>query len=46
MHFCDSGSAISTFAYDGDNLKRVEIAKNGAKTTLVWDGTDYLEERT
>ena len=32
----------STYQYSGDGLKRVEIV-SGAVTTLVWDGTDYLQ---
>lgn len=38
----DSGATVATYAYDGDNLKRKEIAMNGAVTTLIWDDTDYL----
>jgi len=33
----------NTFTYDGDGLKRCEIL-GSSRTTLVWDGTDYLGE--
>lgn len=49
----DSGAQVSTYAYDGDNLKRLEIATDISQdpptlavTTLLWDGTDYLGEIT
>lgn len=38
-----SGNLV-TYTYDGDGLKRSEISSTG-RTTLVWDGTDYLQER-
>ena len=41
-----SGATIATYSYDGDNLKRTEMALNGAITTLVWDGDEYLQERS
>jgi hypothetical protein len=36
---------LSTYAYDGDGLKRVEIV-DGSATTLVWYGEDYRQGRT
>ena len=34
-----------TYTYDGDGLRRTK--KLGlATTTFVWDGSDYLQERT
>lgn len=49
----DSGAQVSTYAYDGDNLKRLEIATDISQdpptlavTTIIWDGTDYLGEIT
>ena len=36
-------AAIDTYLYDGDGLKRVEI-EGASRTTLVWDGSDYLGE--
>ncbi len=39
-----STGAPTTYAYSGDGLKRLEIA-GSAITTLVWDGTDYLQAR-
>lgn len=38
------GSVVATFLYDGDGLKRVEWV-GSSRTTLVWDGTDYLQGR-
>ncbi len=53
MTLLDSGAQVSTYAYDGDNLKRLEIATDInqdpptlAVTTILWDGTDYLGEVT
>ena len=49
----DSVAQVSTYAYDGDNLKRLEIATDISQdpptlavTTIIWDGTDYLGEIT
>lgn len=36
-------AVLNTFLYDGDGLKRTEVLGT-ARTTLVWDGTDYLGE--
>lgn len=36
----------STYTFDNDNLKRLDIPLNGAKTTILWDGTDYLGDVT
>ena len=40
----EQGASIVAYLYDGDGLKRVELV-HGNRTTLVWDGTDYLQER-
>jgi YD repeat-containing protein len=32
-----------TYGYDSDGQKRTE--NSGALTTIVWDGTDYLQTR-
>jgi hypothetical protein len=37
------GSSIATYTYAGDGLKRTELV-DGAATTLIWDGGDYLGE--
>ncbi len=37
------GAVVNAFLYDGDGLKRVEIG-GSARTTLIWDGSDYLGE--
>lgn len=39
------GLARTTFAYDGDGLKRSETTGSG-RTTLIWDGGDYLQGRS
>ena len=36
---------VNTFLYDGDGLKRVE-ASGATRNTLVWDGSNYLQERS
>ena len=41
----EDGEKIATYLYDGDGLKRVELV-NGVRTTIVWDGTDYLQIRS
>ena len=41
----ENGGTVSTYSYDGDGLKRAEIVA-GAVTTLVWDGSDYLQGRS
>jgi len=33
---------LTSFAYDGDGLKRT----GAATTTLIWDGADYLQGRS
>ena len=38
-------AVINTFLYDGDGLKRVE-ALGATRTTIVWDGSDYLQDRS
>jgi len=35
---------MTTYLYDGDGMKKVEIS-GGTRTTLVWDGSDYLQGR-
>ena len=35
---------VNTFLYDGHGLKRVEVGVT--RVTLVWDGSDYLQERS
>ena len=37
------GAARTTYAYDGDGLRR-RMVTSGGTTTFVWDGTDYLGE--
>ena len=40
-----SGASVATYTYAGDGLKRLELV-DGAATTLVWDGSDYLQGRS
>lgn len=37
---------ISTYSYSADGLRRTSKNSGGVVTTFVWDGTDYLQERT
>ena len=37
------GTVRTTYAYDGDGLRRRMVTPGGT-TTYVWDGTDYLGE--
>ena len=39
------GSSFTTYTYDGNSLKRSEHTSPAGKTTLVWDGMTYLQER-
>jgi YD repeat-containing protein len=39
------GATVVTYTYAADGLKRSEVAAGGT-TTLVWDGTDYLQGRS
>jgi len=39
----------TTMVYDGDSLRRVKLSVDRGtttRTTYVWDGSDYLQERT
>jgi len=36
---------VTTYAYAGDGMKRSEQAA-GTLSTLVWDGSDYLQARS
>ena len=40
-----AGANVNTMTYDGDGLKRAEIAST-SRTTLVWDGADTLQARS
>ena len=37
--------SVASYTYDGDGLKRRELV-DGAATTLIWDGSDYLGEKS
>jgi YD repeat-containing protein len=42
-----SSGAPSTYTYQGyDGLRRSAIEPGGSLTTMVWDGSDYLQTRT
>jgi YD repeat-containing protein len=41
-----SNGTLSTYTYQGDGLRRSAIEPGGSLTTTVWDGTDYLQERS
>lgn len=42
---CGFVKSIACYAYSGDGLKRREFSQTGVVTTLVWDGSEYLQER-
>ncbi|ARU41294.1 hypothetical protein CCB80_09165 [Armatimonadetes bacterium Uphvl-Ar1] len=35
-----------TYTYSGDGLKRREVSQTGVVTTFVWDGSEYLQDRS
>ena len=42
----EASGTISTYTYQGsDGLKRSELV-SGARTTIVWDGDEYLQGRS
>lgn len=45
LQVLDHNGAKTTYTYDGNGQKRSENV-SGTLTTIVWDGTDYLQERT
>ena len=40
-----SPDGSTSYTYAGDGLKRSELV-SGILTTIVWDGTSYLQERS
>ena len=42
----DASGAVSTYTYDGDGLRRSLQESGGSLTTMIWDGADYLMEKT
>ncbi len=44
LNFQIAGSVRFTYTYDASGLKRYEDAPSG-RTTIIWDGTDYLQGR-
>ncbi|MEI7575551.1 MAG: hypothetical protein WCK51_01565 [Armatimonadota bacterium] len=38
------GAALNTYTYDSDGFKKVENV-SGILSTIIWDGTDYLQVR-
>jgi YD repeat-containing protein len=42
--YLDSSNA-ATYLYYTNNMKAIELL-NGARTSLIWDGTDYLQGRS
>jgi YD repeat-containing protein len=40
----EQGGTTTTYTYSGDGLKRSENVA-GTVTTLIWDGSDYLQGR-
>jgi hypothetical protein len=45
--FASSSSAVSSYTYQGyDGLRRSWQELGSSLTTTVWDGSDYLQERS
>jgi hypothetical protein len=42
--YLDSSNA-ATYLYYTNNMKAIELL-NGARTSLIWDGTNYLQGRS
>ena len=40
------GTAHSTYTYAGDGLRRSLFEQGGTLTTTIWDGDDYLMEKS
>ncbi|MBL8067371.1 MAG: RHS repeat protein [Armatimonadetes bacterium] len=40
----DHNGQRTTYTYSGDGLKRSEVTGSG-QTTIVWDGSEYLQGR-
>ncbi|MEX2242208.1 MAG: hypothetical protein WD716_00015 [Fimbriimonadaceae bacterium] len=45
MNRHQQGATVVTYTYASDGLKRSEVTSGGT-TTLVWDGSDYLQGRS
>ena len=41
-----TGANRSTYSYNGDGLRRTRQEQGGALGTMIWDGDDYLMEKT
>lgn len=41
-----SSSGLSTYTFSGDGLRRSAQEQGGALATMVWDGSDHIQERT
>jgi hypothetical protein len=37
---------MSTYSYAGDSLRRSAFEAGGTLTTFLWDGSDYLMEKS
>lgn len=38
-------ATLNTYTYDSDGFKKVENV-GGSLSTIIWDGTDYLQVRS
>jgi hypothetical protein len=45
MQALQTASELSPYAYNGDSLRR-RIQDGSGTVFIVWNGTDYLQERT
>lgn len=41
-----SDATISSYTYNGDGLRRSACEAGGSLITMIWDGDDYLQERS
>lgn len=45
MKTASANAGMSTYTYQGDGLRRSKQEPGASLTTMVWDGSDYLQER-
>lgn len=44
IKFADA--TVSSITYDGDGLRRSAFEAGGSLTVMIWDGDDYLMEKS
>ena len=43
---CSAGTATSTYTYAADGLRRTKQETGTTLTTIIWDGDEYLMEKS